>query len=49
MSYREHYEKWLNSSALSEAEKAELRALDEKEIEARFLARWNLAPLVCEA
>ena len=40
MSYRDTYEKWLNSPALSEAEKAELRAIagDEKEIESRFFA-----------
>ena len=36
MEYRKEYEKWLRSDALSEAEKAELRALDEKEIENRF-------------
>ena len=40
MSYRDSYEKWLNSSALSEAEKEELRSIanDEKEIESRFFA-----------
>ena len=40
MSYRDTYEKWLASSALSEAEKAELRSIagDEKEIETRFFA-----------
>ena len=40
MSYRDVYEKWLNSPALSEAEKEELRAIagDEKEIESRFFA-----------
>ena len=40
MSYRDEYEKWLNSSALSEAEKEELRGIagDEKEIESRFFA-----------
>ena len=40
MSYRENYQKWLNSPALSEAEKAELQAIagDEKEIESRFFA-----------
>ena len=40
MSYRDTYEKWLASPALSEAEKAELRAIagDEKEIESRFFA-----------
>ena len=40
MSYRDVYEKWLNSPALSEAEKDELRGIagDEKEIESRFFA-----------
>ena len=40
MSYRDTYEKWLASPALSEAEKAELRSIagDEKEIETRFFA-----------
>ncbi len=40
MSYRDVYEKWLNSPALSEAEKDELRSIsgDEKEIESRFFA-----------
>ena len=40
MSYRDVYEKWLSSSALSEAEKEELRSIsgDEKEIESRFFA-----------
>jgi len=38
MTYQEEYEKWLNSPALSEAEKAELKSIqnDPKEIEARF-------------
>jgi phosphoglucomutase len=38
MFYRENYEKWLNSPALSADEKAELEAIknDEKEIESRF-------------
>ena len=38
MSYRENYEKWLHSPALSAAEKAELESIqgDEKEIEIRF-------------
>ncbi|MBR2722503.1 MAG: phospho-sugar mutase [Clostridia bacterium] len=37
-SYLQNYQKWLNSSALSEEEKAELRAIeqDDKEIEFRF-------------
>ena len=40
MSYRDVYEKWLNSPALSGAEKEELRSIanDEKEIESRFFA-----------
>ena len=40
MSYHDMYEKWLNSPALSEAEKEELRSIanDEKEIESRFFA-----------
>ena len=38
MSYRENYEKWRGSPALSAAEKAELESIrgDEKEIESRF-------------
>ena len=40
MAYRDVYEKWLNSPALSEAEKEELHSIsgDEKEIESRFFA-----------
>ena len=40
MSYRDTYEKWLASPALSEAERAELKAIsnDDKEIESRFFA-----------
>lgn len=40
MNYKEVYEKWLNSAALSTEEKAELMAIagDEKEIESRFFA-----------
>ena len=40
MDYRKEYEKWLNSPALSEAERAELQAIaqDEKEIKTRFFA-----------
>ncbi len=40
MSYRDTYEKWLHSPALSAEEKAELQAIanDEKEIESRFFA-----------
>lgn len=38
MAYMETYQKWLNSSALNEAEKAELQSIaqDPKEIESRF-------------
>ncbi len=38
MTYRENYERWLSSSALTQEEKAELQAIqgDEKEIESRF-------------
>ena len=41
MSYRDTYEAWLASPALSEAEKAELEAIknDEKEIESRFFSQ----------
>ena len=41
MTYKETYEKWLHSPALSEAEKAELAAIagDEKEIESRFFSQ----------
>ena len=40
MSYRDTYEKWLHSPALSAEEKAELESIagDEKEIESRFFA-----------
>ena len=40
MSYRDTYEKWLASPALSEEEKVELKAIanDDKEIESRFFA-----------
>ena len=40
MDYRAEYEKWLHSDALNDAEKAELRAIenDDKEIESRFYA-----------
>ena len=40
MSYRDTYEKWLHSPALSVEEKAELESIagDEKEIESRFFA-----------
>lgn len=38
MSYRDTYQAWLASPALSQAEKAELEAIqnDDKEIESRF-------------
>ena len=37
MNYKEEYRRWLESPALSDAERAELSALsDEKEIESRF-------------
>ena len=51
MSYRDVYEKWLNSPALSGAEKEELRSIanDEKEIESRFFAPWSSAPPACGA
>ena len=41
MDYKKNYEQWLNSPALSEAEKAELTAIagDEKEIESRFFSQ----------
>ena len=41
MDYKANYELWLNSPALSEAEKAELAAIagDEKEIESRFFSQ----------
>ncbi len=41
MDYKKAYEQWLNSPALSEAEKAELAAIagDEKEIESRFFSQ----------
>jgi len=41
MSYRDTYEMWLSSPALSAAEKAELEAIrsDEKEVESRFFSQ----------
>ena len=41
MDYKQTYELWLNSPALSEAEKAELTAIagDDKEIESRFFSQ----------
>ncbi|MCL2427464.1 MAG: phospho-sugar mutase [Oscillospiraceae bacterium] len=41
MNYREQYELWLNTPALSDAEKAELQSIasDEKEIESRFFSK----------
>ena len=43
MDYKQTYEKWLHSPALSEAEKAELTAIanDDKEIESRFFAQLD--------
>jgi len=40
MGYREHYQAWLNSQALSDIEKEELKSIanDEKEIESRFFS-----------
>ena len=40
MSYMEEYKRWINSGALSEAEMAELKAIEnnEDEIESRFYA-----------
>ena len=51
MSYRDVYEKWLSSSALSEAEKEELRSIsgDEKEIESRFFAPLEFGTAACAA
>ena len=45
MNYRQEYEKWLASPALSEEERAELKAIanDEKEIENRFYGALVLA------
>ncbi len=44
MDYKQTYEKWLHSPALSEAEKAELAAIanDDKEIESRFFAQLDV-------
>lgn len=49
MSYKQEYERWLHSDALSPAEHAELESIagDEKEIENRFTGRWSSAPPVC--
>jgi len=43
MSYKEQYNLWLNSPALSDLEKDELRSIenDEKEIESRFFSRLD--------
>ncbi len=43
MDYKQNYQHWLNSPALSEAEKAELSAIagDDKEIESRFFAQLD--------
>lgn len=49
MSYRENYEKWLHSPALSAAEKAELESIqgDEKEIESRFFDQLSFGTPAC--
>lgn len=51
MDYRKEYEKWLASPALSEDERAELKALEgnDKEIKARFYGRSSSAPQACAA
>lgn len=51
MSYRENYEKWLNSPALSADEKAELEAIknDEKRSTPASLTSCPSAPPVCAA
>lgn len=51
MSYRENYEKWLHSPALSAAEKAELESIqgDEKEIESRFFDQLSFGTPACGA
>lgn len=51
MDYRKEYEKWLASPALSEDERAELRALEgnDKEIKARFYGPLEFAPQACAA
>ena len=38
MNYRQEYEKWVSSPAITDEERAELRAIadDDKEIESRF-------------
>ena len=43
MSYRDTYEKWLASPALTPEEKAELEAIrdDDKEIESRFFSQLS--------
>lgn len=43
--YKEEYQRWLDSPALSEAEWEELNSIanDEKEIESRFLRRSSSA------
>ena len=44
MDYKQTYQHWLQSPALSEAEKAELAAIsgDDKEIESRFFSQLAL-------
>ena len=49
MNYKEEYQRWLDSPALSTAEWEELKAIEnnDKEIESRFFAPLSSAPPVC--
>ena len=51
MTYKQAYETWLNSPALSEEEKDELRAIagNERRLRAAFSAPWSSAPPGCGA
>ena len=51
MTARANYESWLKSTAVDEATKEELRAIegDEKEIETGFIKSWSLERAVCAA
>lgn len=51
MNYRQEYEKWLASPALSEDERNELKAIanDEKEIENRFYGPLEFGTAACAA
>ena len=51
MSYKQEYERWLHSDALSPAEHAELESIahDERRSRTAFTARWSSAPPVCGA